>query len=79
MSTHFPGFQSFFRFLHHFVLAKLATSSIRVKLISKHLVNSEIPGGGGGGGGAFRGRIRSLSKFKNTPKALISGQKSTLF
>ena len=30
MSTHEPGFQSFFRFLHHFVLAKLATNSIRV-------------------------------------------------
>ena len=30
MSTHVPGFQSFFRFLQHFVLAKLATSSIRV-------------------------------------------------
>ena len=30
MSTHLLGFQSFFRFLHHFVLAKLATSSIRV-------------------------------------------------
>ena len=30
MSTHVPGFQTFFRFLHHFVLAKLATSSIRV-------------------------------------------------
>ena len=28
-----PGFQSFFRFLHHFVLAKLATSSIRVKVM----------------------------------------------
>ena len=26
-----PGFQSFFRFLHHFVFAKLATSSTRVK------------------------------------------------
>ena len=33
MSIHVPGFQSFFSgFLHHFVLAKLATSSIRVKL-----------------------------------------------
>ena len=32
MSTHVPGFQSFFSFLHHFVLAKLATSSIRVKM-----------------------------------------------
>ena len=28
MSTHLPGFQSFSNFLHHFVLAKLATSSI---------------------------------------------------
>ena len=31
MSTHLPGFQSFFKFLHHFVLAKLATGSIRVE------------------------------------------------
>ena len=30
MSTHVPGFQSFFVFLHHFVLATLATSSIGV-------------------------------------------------
>ena len=31
MSTHLTGFLSFFFFfLHHFVLAKLATSSIRV-------------------------------------------------
>ena len=30
MSTHLPGFQSFFRFLYHFVLAKSA-NSIRVK------------------------------------------------
>ena len=39
-----------------------------------------VPGGGGGGGapGYLGGRIRSLSKLKNTPKALISGQKSTL-
>ena len=29
MSTHMPGLQSFFRLLHHLVLAKLATSSIR--------------------------------------------------
>ena len=27
-----PGFQSFFRFLHHFVMVKLASSSIRVKM-----------------------------------------------
>ena len=31
MSTHMPGFQSFSGFLHDFVLAKLAMSSIRVK------------------------------------------------
>ena len=30
MTTHVPGFQSYFKFLHHFVLAKLATNSIRV-------------------------------------------------
>ena len=34
ISTHVPGFQSFFSFfLHHFVSAKLATSSIRVKYL----------------------------------------------
>ena len=34
MSTHVPGFQDFFQdFLHHFVLVKLATSSIRVNLV----------------------------------------------
>ena len=32
MSTHMPGFQSFFSFLHHFVLAKLATTSVGVEL-----------------------------------------------
>ena len=31
MNTHVPAFLSFFRFLHHFVLAKLTNSSIRVK------------------------------------------------
>ena len=50
---------------------------------------SQKPRGGGGGGGEggvgvtllFRGGggcIHSLSKFENTTKALISGQKSTL-
>ena len=34
MSTHMPGFQSFFRVFDHFVLAKLATSSIRVNFRS---------------------------------------------
>ena len=31
LSTHVPGFGSFLVFLHHFVLAKLTISSIRVK------------------------------------------------
>ena len=31
MSTHVLEFQSFFSFLHHFVLVKLDTSSIRFK------------------------------------------------
>ena len=36
MSTHLPGFQSYFRFLgflHDFVFVKLGTSSIRVKML----------------------------------------------
>ena len=33
MGTHLPGFQIFSVFLNHFVLGKLATSSIRVKAI----------------------------------------------
>ena len=32
MSTHLPGFQSFLSFFTYFVLAKLSTSSIRVKV-----------------------------------------------
>ena len=37
MSTLVPGFQSLFSaFLHHFVLAKLATTSIRVRAGSVH-------------------------------------------
>ena len=31
MSSHLLGFQSFFRFLHRFVFAKLDTSSVMVK------------------------------------------------
>ena len=38
MSTHVPGFQPCFRFLHHFVLANLVTSSIRVKAIITAIV-----------------------------------------
>ena len=33
MSYRVSGFQSFFSFLHHFLLAKLVTGSIRVKSI----------------------------------------------
>ena len=42
MSTHMPGFQSFLDVLHHFVLAKLGTSSIRVKTYSC-LKQPELP------------------------------------
>ena len=45
------------------------------------IANFKIFSRGGGWGLALRyrgGRIRSFSKFKNTPKALISGHKSTL-
>ena len=53
-------------------------------LLTNPLTRASSPGGGGGGGGGggalgyLEGCIRSLSKLKNTPKALISGQKSTL-
>ena len=43
MSTNVPGFQSFFRVLHHFVLAKLATSNLRVNAHSNQK-ESEIFG-----------------------------------
>ena len=50
MSTHLLGFQSFSAFLHHFVLAKLASSSLRVKkwipfkgdMILSHLLKNWI-------------------------------------
>ena len=39
MSTHVSGYQSFLSdFLHHFVLAQLATSGIRVKLAQESRV-----------------------------------------
>ena len=40
--------------------------------------NTEADQPGGGALGYLGGRIHSLLKLKNTPKALISGQKSTL-
>ena len=42
MSTHVPGFQSFSGVLHHFVLAKLATSVIRVNVIILMTLNKVI-------------------------------------
>ena len=49
---------------------------------AKHLISHwallTLEKSGGGGALVFRGYIHSLSTFKNTPKALISGQKSTL-
>ena len=39
MSTHLSGSSHFFRFLHHFIIAKSATRSIRVKPIK---VNQRI-------------------------------------
>ena len=50
MSTHVPGFQSFSFFLHYFILAELASSSIMVRInLRKHLdiahsVHEEIKG-----------------------------------
>ena len=43
MSTHVPGFQSFFSLLHSCVLVKLATSSIRVNVVP--LCVSLVPSG----------------------------------
>ena len=39
MGTQVPGFLSFFSFLVHFVLAKLATSSIRVNMAENVIIN----------------------------------------
>ena len=38
MSTHVPGFQSLFMFLHHFVLSKLATSSTKVNWFNQDIL-----------------------------------------
>ena len=48
MITHVPVFQSFYSFLHHFVLAKLATSSRRVKYMLErrhavHIIIGRLP------------------------------------
>ena len=57
MSTHLPGFQSFFRFLHHFGFAKLATSSIRVNGSIRH-----VPGYCWG---YFRPKHKDAKNFEN--------------
>ena len=42
MSTHLPEFQSYdLAFLHHFVMAILAPSSIRVKTLQGHCKKKE--------------------------------------
>ena len=38
MNIYVPGFQSFLGFLHHFVLAKLATSNRRIKIFSEKCI-----------------------------------------
>ena len=48
-------------------------------LIEPTLIGYRAREGGGGALGFLGGRIRSLSKLKNTPKALIFGQKAPLF
>ena len=45
MSTHMPGFRSFFNFLHSFLLAELATSSIWVKEWKVEMWETIYPGG----------------------------------
>ena len=42
MGTHLPGFQSFSVFFNHFVLGKLATSSIRVNAYSKNCLSTSL-------------------------------------
>ena len=42
MSTHLPGCQSFFSFFVSFWIAKLATSSIRVKYTCNRIQTTEI-------------------------------------
>ena len=42
MSNHMPGYQSFYKgFLHHFVMAKLATSSYGVDMAHDVKTNSK--------------------------------------
>ena len=50
----------------------MPVTNVIFQYISKMLLTNP------GGGALLGGRIRSLSKLKNTRKALISGQKSTL-
>ena len=80
MNTNTTGFGWFKKNLCIIVLWMKVTSALGGVMM--------MPGGGGGGGGEGVGgalrylvgciRARSLSKFKNTPKVLIAGQKSTL-
>ena len=46
MSTYIAGFQSFSSFLHHFVLAKLATSDVGRVNVEGNLTAGRWPAGG---------------------------------
>ena len=72
ISLHHTGIQEMDFYTHYSAIQHGAFLSIVV------YDALDISPGGGGGGGALRyrgGRLRSLSKLKNTSKALISGHK----
>ena len=63
MSTHVPGFQSFFRYFASFCIGKLATSSMRV--------NSVRPPSGRGSF-AIDGLVLKTIKWKGTKKPITT-------
>ena len=69
MSTHMPGFQSFSGFLHHFVLAKLATSSISVnthKPAQKDSHLCDTAPDSFTSGGSVQASVRNRSQFSRS-------------
>ena len=71
MSTHVPGFQSFYRFLHHFVLAELATSSITAKLVRAVLRATGMNG--------FFTYVKMYSSVEADARRLPSARKTKLW
>ena len=68
MSTNAPGFQSFFCvFLPNILMAKLATSSIRVNSVFKYSSFTNYPGIEKGSI-PIRFRVNSLYSFMKNPK-----------